>query len=54
VLVAAMGRPIAAGDAAHLFLKLQSALTLELPTWRAAFPAAPWAFVYRDGVEVLT
>jgi len=59
-----MGRPIAAaapaegsssGEAAHrhLFLKLQSVLTLQLPTWRAAFPGTPWAFVYRDGVEVL-
>jgi hypothetical protein len=55
VLVAAMGRPLALPGAApgFLFTKVQSALALALPTFRAAFPATPWAFVHREGVEVL-
>jgi hypothetical protein len=66
VVVAAMGRPVyftSTGrdfphadedwEPAHLFFKFQSALTMHLGTVRRAFPAVPWAFVHRDGVEVL-
>ena len=61
VLMAAFGRPVAAARAAGkdipptagVYLKFQSRLALQLPTWRAAFPAVPWAFVYRNGTEIL-
>jgi hypothetical protein len=35
------------------FVKLDCWHTLALPLLRAAFPATPWCFVYRDPVEVL-
>lgn len=68
VLVAGMGRPIAAAAAAtgsapagselawvplHLYFKFQSALSLHIGTVRAAFPTTPWSFIHRDGTEVL-
>lgn len=66
VVVAAMGRPVyltSVGrdfphadedwEPQHLFFKFQSALTMHLGTVRRAFPAVPWAFVHREGVEVL-
>ena len=37
----------------HMFFKLQSATTMHLATLRRAFPSTPWAFVHRDGTEVL-
>ena len=61
VLLAAYGRPLVAAAAngdtlaptAGVYLKFQSRLALHLPTWRAAFPASPWAFVHRNGTEIL-
>ena len=66
VIAAAMGRPAAVAHAgravpfadarwapARLFFKFQSALTLQLGTFRRAFPDAPWCFVHRNGVEVM-
>jgi hypothetical protein len=35
------------------FVKLDSWHTLALPAFRAAFPATPWVFLYRDPVEIL-
>ena len=53
VVVSAMGKPLERVEGGSLFLKLQSQLTLHLETLRRAFPSVPWAFVHRDGVEVL-
>ena len=44
-----MSRSAGAGT----FFKFQSALTLHMPSITAAFPEVPWAFVYRDPVQVL-
>jgi hypothetical protein len=52
VIVAAMGRPLESG-APGLYFKLESALSLHADTLRKAFPAVPWLFVHRNGVEVL-
>ena len=41
------------GDERRYFVKLDCWHTLALPLFRRAFPAAPWAFLYRDPVEVL-
>ncbi|MEA2998249.1 MAG: hypothetical protein QOK17_82 [Sphingomonadales bacterium] len=35
------------------FVKLDSWHTLALPLFRAALPAVPWVFLYRDPVEIL-
>jgi hypothetical protein len=37
----------------HVVLKLDSWHIGALPLFRAAFPATPWVFVYRDPVEVM-
>ena len=37
----------------HVFFKIQSVGTRELPTFMAAFPDTPFLFVFRDPVEVL-
>jgi len=37
----------------HLFFKMQSIATISIDVVQAAFPDAPWVFVYRDPVEVL-
>jgi hypothetical protein len=47
--VAALGR----GAARRRFLKLDGWHARALPLFRAAFPRTPWAFLYRDPVEVL-
>lgn len=36
-----------------MYFKLQSALSLHIGLFRAAFPSTPWAFVHRQPVEVL-
>jgi len=41
------------GAERHLFIKLDSWHTLELPLIREAFPDVPWIFLYRDPVEVM-
>jgi len=51
-MVAALGRR-RAGDETRYFVKLDFAHALALPLFRAAFPATPWLFLYRDPVEVL-
>jgi hypothetical protein len=51
-MVAAFGRA-RPDDAAPFFLKLDSWHALALPLLRAAFPAVPWVFLYRDPVEIL-
>jgi hypothetical protein len=51
-MVAALGQP-RRGDETHLIIKFDSWNTLDLPLIREAFPRVPWAFVYRDPVEVL-
>jgi hypothetical protein len=37
----------------HLFIKLDSWHTLELPLIRRVFPGVPWVFLYRNPVEVV-
>jgi hypothetical protein len=37
----------------HLFIKLDSWHTLELPLIQRAFPGVPWIFLYRNPVEVV-
>ncbi|WP_337846096.1 sulfotransferase [Sphingomonas sp.] len=51
-IVAAIGRR-RAGDATRYFLKLDAWHVLALPLFRAAFPATPWIFLYRDPGEVM-
>ncbi|HYI64336.1 MAG TPA: hypothetical protein VEW71_05570 [Allosphingosinicella sp.] len=51
-MVAALGRR-RAGDETRYFLKLDFGHALALPLFRAAFPAVPWVFLYREPVEVL-
>lgn len=51
-IVAALSRD-RSGTTARVFFKLDSWHSAALPLLRAAFPATPWAFVYRDPVEVL-
>lgn len=41
------------GDETRFFVKLDCWHTLALPFIREAFPEVPWAFLYRDPVEVL-
>ena len=51
-IVAAVGR----GRGAHgrrYFVKLNSWHTRALPLFRAAFPDVPWAFLYREPLEVM-
>jgi hypothetical protein len=50
-MVAALREP--GGDRPHYVLKLDAWATLDLPLLVRAFPGVPWAFVYRDPVEVL-
>jgi hypothetical protein len=38
----------------RLFFKFQSITSRSMGTFRTAFPTTPWAFLYRDPVEVLT
>jgi hypothetical protein len=51
-IVSALGQPRNPGEK-HLFIKLDSWHTLELPLLLRAFPGVPWIFLYRDPVEVL-
>jgi hypothetical protein len=51
-LLGALGRPRNPGER-HLVFKLDAWSALQLPLLRRAFPGVPWAFVYRDPVEVL-
>lgn len=51
-MVAALGRK-RAGNERRYFVKLDFAHALALPLFRAAFPATPWVFLYRDPIEVL-
>jgi hypothetical protein len=51
-IVGALGQPRGGGER-HYFVKLDSWHTRALPLFRAAFPAVPWVFLYRDPVEVL-
>jgi hypothetical protein len=37
----------------HVFFKIQSVGTRNLPVFQAAFPNVPWIFVYRDPVQVM-
>jgi hypothetical protein len=37
----------------HVFFKIQSLGTRNLPVFQAAFPDTPWIFVYRDPVQVM-
>jgi hypothetical protein len=66
VVMAAMGRPIALNSVGRriplagpewspskLLFKFQSSPTLHMGTVRRAFPATPWTFIHRDGVEVM-
>lgn len=53
VILAAMGRPIAAGAGSHLFFKFSSGVTPHMHLFRAAFPATPWIFMHREPLEVL-
>jgi hypothetical protein len=41
------------GAATRYFVKLDSWHAIALPLFRRAFPEVPWAFLYRDPVEVL-
>jgi hypothetical protein len=41
------------GEESHLFVKLDSWHTLDLPLIQRAFPSVPWVFLYRDPVEVV-
>lgn len=51
-MVAALGRD-QAGDAKRYFLKLDAWHAAAIPLFRRAFPDIPWAFLYRDPVEVI-
>jgi hypothetical protein len=50
-MVAALREP--GGSRPHYVLKLDAWAALDLPLLARAFPGVPWAFVYRDPVEVL-
>ena len=51
-IVAALGRD-RSGDARRYVIKLDAWHIKALPLFRAAFPATPWVFMYRDPVEVM-
>jgi len=51
-IVAALGRN-RTGDARRYVIKLDAWHIKALPLFRAAFPDTPWAFMYRDPVEVM-
>jgi hypothetical protein len=51
-MVAALGQP-GSSDHRHYVVKLDAWALLWLPLIRAAFPATPWALVYRDPLEIL-
>jgi hypothetical protein len=51
-MIGALGQP-RRGNEQHYFIKLDCWHTLALPLFRRAFPDVPWAFLYRDPVEVL-
>lgn len=51
-VVAALAQPRRPGQR-HLVVKLDAWSILQLGLVRAAFPAVPWIFVYREPVEVL-
>jgi len=51
-LVSALGQP-RTGEERHLFVKFEPRHILDFRFIRTAFPNVPWAFVYRDPVEVL-
>ena len=51
-IVAAIGRN-RTGDAQRYVIKLDAWHIKALPLFRAAFPGTPWAFMYRDPVEVM-
>lgn len=51
-VVGALGRN-RTGKAGHFVIKLDSWHTLALPLFRAAFPDVPWAYLYREPVEVV-
>jgi hypothetical protein len=51
-MMAALGRK-RSGRELHYFVKLDAWHTLSLPLFRRAFPNVPWAFLYRDPVEVM-
>ena len=50
-MVGALTRPH--GGERYSFLKLDSWHVLALPLFRAAFPAVPWIYLFRDPAEVL-
>ncbi len=51
-VVAALGRN-RDGNARRYVIKLDAWHMMALPLFRAAFPETPWAFMYRDPVEVM-
>lgn len=51
-IVAALGRD-RSGRTRRVVFKLDSWHAVALPLFRAAFPATPWVFLYRDPVEIL-
>ncbi|ABF41740.1 Aspartyl/Asparaginyl beta-hydroxylase [Candidatus Koribacter versatilis Ellin345] len=51
-IVRAMGRPRNSSQS-RFFVKLHAWNIHQLPLFRAAFPATPWIFLYRDPLEVL-
>jgi hypothetical protein len=51
-MISAFGRK-RSGHERRYFIKLDCWHTLALPLFRRAFPEVPWAFLYRDPVEVL-
>lgn len=52
-MISALGQAIHP-DARQLFVKFDSWSIFDLPLIRAAYPAVPWVFVYRDPLEVLS
>jgi hypothetical protein len=51
-MVTALGQP-GSRDQRHYVVKLDAWALLWLPLIRAAFPATPWALVYREPIEIL-
>ncbi|MDH7972678.1 hypothetical protein QH494_10830 [Sphingomonas sp. AR_OL41] len=51
-VVAALGRN-RSGDSRRYVIKLDAWHMMSLPLFRAAFPDTPWAFMYREPVEVM-
>jgi len=52
-VIAAFSRPRRPSER-HLVVKMTDAMpNTRLPRFRAAFPAVPWIFIYRDPVEVM-